>query len=345
MMLRLYRAQRRRIARQERKERDAETRQRLRIVLLLDEEHTPTQIHQSTGAARSTVYRVAGRFIEAGEDGLRDRRPEVAPVKVTEGYVEGLEALVYKNPQDLGWQRPNWTCELLARQMAEDTGIELHQSHVNRLLLEMGIRWGRPRAGPLRYTSKAAKSRKVNRLKRKLAALGDDEVVLYADEVDIHLNPKIGSCWMPRGEQFEVETPGKNEKRYIFGGLNPKTGHVVWISAYRKNSYMYIQWLKEVKRVYRRYRRIHLVLDNYIIHKSKMTLSAIAKMGGKIVQHFLPPYSPEHNPIERLWGELHANVTRNHRRKSMKVLMMDVENFLREAIPYPGSRPSLARAA
>ena len=85
MMLRLYRAQRRRIARQERKERDAETRQRLRIVLLLDQDNTPTQIHQSTGAARSTVYRVAGRFIEAGEDGLRDRRPEVAPVKVTVG--------------------------------------------------------------------------------------------------------------------------------------------------------------------------------------------------------------------------------------------------------------------
>jgi transposase len=100
-----------------------------------------------------------------------------------------------------------------------------------------------------------------------------------------------------------------------------------------------------VKRVYRRYRRIHLVLDNYIIHKSKMTLSVVSQMGGKIVQHFLPPYSPEHNPIERLWGELHANVTRNHRRKSMRVLMMDVENFLREAIPYPGSRPSLARAA
>lgn len=344
MMLRLYRAQRRRIAKLERRERDAEARQRLRIVLMLDEKQTPTQIHKSTGAARSTVYRVAGHFEAEGEGGLRNRRPEVLPSKVTEDYVQRLEELVYKNPQDLGWRRTNWTCEALAQQLARDTGTELHQSHINRLLGEMGMRWGRPRPGPLRYTTKASKSRKVNKLKRELAALGDDEAVVYADEVDIHLNPKIGSCWMPRGEQFEVETPGKNEKRYVFGGLNPKTGHVVWLSTYRKNSLMYIEWLKKLLRVYRRYRKIHVVLDNYIIHKSKITLAAVSKMG-RIVQHFLPPYSPEHNPIERLWGELHANVTRNHRRKSMKKLMMDVEAFLRDAIPYPGSRPSLARAS
>jgi transposase len=305
---------------------------------------TPTQINRSIGAARSTVYRVADRFETHGEDGLRDRRNEVAPVKLTEEYIQRLGELVYQNPKELGWSRTNWTCELLSEHLARETGVEFHPTYVNRLLLDMGMRWGRPRAAPLRYTSKAAKSRKVNKLKRRLETLGEDEVVVYADEVDIHLNPKIGSCWMPRGEQFEVETPGKNEKRYVFGGLNPKTGHVVWLSAHAKNSFMYIEWLKKLLRVYRRYRRIHVVLDNYIIHKSKMTLAAVMKMG-KIVQHFLPPYSPEHNPIERLWGELHANVTRNHQRKNMKQLMMDVESFLREAIPYPGSRPSLARAS
>ena len=49
----------------------------------------------------------------------------------------------------------------------------------------------------------------------------DDEMRVCADEVDIHLNPKIGPCWIPKGMQFEVETPGKNQKRYVFGGLNP----------------------------------------------------------------------------------------------------------------------------
>lgn len=342
--VRSYRAQRRRLQRLATREPEAEARQRYRIILCLDKGMSPTEIHRAQGAARSTVYRVGKRFLAEGEEGLRNRRLEVSPSKVTEEYMHRLEERIYQNPQELGWQRTSWTRELLARQLAEETSITVHETHVGRLLRDLGMRWGRPRPAPLRYTTRAAKSRKVNKLKRMIEQLPSDEVAVYADEVDIHLNPKIGPCWMPRGVQFEVETPGKNQKRYVFGGLNAKTGHVVWLASERKNSGVFIEWLELLRRAYRRYRTIHVVCDNYIIHKSKKTLAAVAKMRG-VMLHFLPPYSPEHNPIERLWGELHANVTRNHKRKDIDKLMADVGAFLRSATPYPGSAPSLARAA
>jgi transposase len=38
--------------------------------------------------------------------------------------------------------------------------------------------------------------------------------VFYEDEVDIHLNPKIGADWQLRGQQKRVVTPGQNEKYY-----------------------------------------------------------------------------------------------------------------------------------
>lgn len=342
MIIRLYRGQRRLLEKWVRKERDAETRQRYQVVLLLGAGMSPTELHRSLGCARSTVYRIRKRFEAEGIAGLRDRRSENPPTKVTEDYVVRLEGLVYQDPRDFGWQRTTWTRELLALQLKEETGIELHPTHVGRLLRGLRMRWGRPKPGPLRYTTKSAKSRKVNRIKQVVGHLPKDETAVYADEVDIHLNPKIGPCWMPRGVQFEVETPGKNVKRYIFGGLNPKTGRVVWLRAEQKSSAVFIEWLKQLRSAYRRYRRIHIVLDNYIIHKSKKTLSAVAKMDN-LVLHFLPPYSPEHNPIERLWGELHANVTRNHKHKNIEPLMDKVDEFLRDAIPYPGSKPSLAR--
>lgn len=344
MNLHLYRGQRRRLERLATKERDAEVRQRYRIVLALDRKMTPTEIHRVLGCARSSVYRVGERFIRDGESGLRNHRKDVPPVKVTEEYMQRLEELVYQSPKEYDWQRSTWTRELLAKQLESDTGIKLHRSHVGRLLRCCGIRWGRPRPSPLRYTSRAAKRRMANKVIKSVENLSDDEVAVYADEVDIHLNPKIGPCWMPKGVQFEVETPGKNKKRYVFGGLNLKTGHVVWLASERKNSGVFIDWLKHLRSSYRRYRVIHVVCDNYIIHKSKKTLAAVAKMGC-IELHFLPPYSPEYNPIERLWGDLHAVVTRNHKHKEIDGLMDDVEQFLESAIPYPGSRPSLARAA
>jgi transposase len=53
-------------------------------------------------------------------------------------------------------------------------------------------------------------------------------------------------------------------------------------------------------------------------------------LAGKIKLHFLPPYCPDHNKIERVWQDLHANVTRNHRQATMTDLMEAVRYYLRQ---------------
>jgi transposase len=63
---------------------------------------------------------------------------------------------------------------------------------------------------------------------------------------------------------------------------------------------------------YRDAETIHVILDNHIIHKSRVTLAWLAEFGARLRLHFLPPYCPNENQIERIWFDLHANVTRNH---------------------------------
>jgi len=74
-------------------------------------------------------------------------------------------------------------------------------------------------------------------------------------------------------------------------------------------------------------RRIHVILDNYVIHKSQLVLTALRAMP-KIQLHFLPPYCPDDNRIERIWRDLHASVTRNHRCPDLKTLMANVYKYL-----------------
>jgi transposase len=151
------------------------------------------------------------------------------------------------------------------------------------------------------------------------SADAEDEV-FYVDEADIDLNPRIGTTYMRLGEQLVVLTPGKNVKRYVAGALNARSGKVVHVVAERKNSELFLALVDALRRAYRRARRIHLVLDNFIIHKSKRTLRHLARLGGRIVLHFLPPYSPESNVIERLWKQLHDHVTRNHAHRAIECL-------------------------
>ena len=86
------------------------------------------------------------------------------------------------------------------------------------------------------------------------------------------------------------------------------------------------------------------MLDNYRIHSSRITRQALAGFGGRIVPHFLPPYCPTESKIERLWQDLHANVTRNHRCPDMNALMLQVRHYLRQRSACD-LRPYLRNAA
>lgn len=158
-----------------------------------------------------------------------------------------------------------------------------------------------------------------------------DEVVLYEDEVDIHLNPKIGLDWMVEGQQKEVMTPGQNDKRYLAGAQDAVTDQLIWVEGDKKDSLLFIRLLWELTQHYRNAKKIHEILDNYSIHLTQQVqLSLETPEGRRIELHFLPPYCPDHNRIERAWQDLHANVTRNHTYTTMNELMSEVRRYLRK---------------
>ena len=126
----------------------------------------------------------------------------------------------------------------------------------------------------------------------------------------------------------EVSTPGQNRKHYIAGAYVPSTDELVFVDGPRKNSDLFIALLHKLAARYAKRGTVHLVVDNYIIHKSKKTQRAIAKLDGKVVLHFLPPYCPDANPIERVWWDLHAHVTRNHTHADIEALMDAVSTYL-----------------
>jgi hypothetical protein len=92
--------------------------------------------------------------------------------------------------------------------------------------------------------------------------------VFYEDEVDIHLNPKIGSDWGLRGQQCKVTTPGQNKKYFLARALQANTGLVTHVGSASKSTVLFIDLLRALRKRYRSAKTITLIVDNYIIHKS-----------------------------------------------------------------------------
>jgi transposase len=278
----------------------------------------------------TTVYRVAKRFRELGEASLWDGRDNNGAEKLSEAYLGMLDEVVRSSPLDHGWRRPTWTRELLVETMVRRTGVRIHVGTMSRALGLIQARRGKPRPRVACPWHPAAKTRRLNKITHLVASLPRHEVAVYEDEVDIHLNPKIGLDWMGLGQQKDVMTPGQNEKRYLAGALDVRTGELHWVEAEKKDAWLFMNLLKTLTVVYARARVIHVVLDNFKIHSSNVIGIALAHFARRVRLHFLPPYCPDHNRIERVWQDLHANVTRNHQCPGMTELMRDVRYYLRK---------------
>lgn len=308
---------------------DAATRIRFLVILHTAGGHTQPEIAEMLACSIRTVARVQQRFREHGVAGLMDRRGDNGTAKVNEAYIFALNEAVRGSPQDFGYPRPTWTQELLVKVLADQTGIRISVSTMCRLLKQLGIRRGNPKPTVGCPWSPRARKRRLRLIRHVVETLPANEVALWEDEIDVHLNPKIGLDYMLPGEQKTVLTPGKNVKHYVAGALDAQTQRVVWVDASRKSGALFIALLHRLLQVYADRRVIHVILDNYVIHSSRAVRAAIEELGGRVVLHFLPPYCPDDNRIERcVWRELHANVTRNHRCRNMVELMHEVRQYL-----------------
>jgi transposase len=302
---------------------------RCQIVLLAAKGRGRPHIAEAVGCSVSWVGRVLGRFRDCGVAGLYDRREDNGAEKLSEGYLSLLYDLVDDSPQDYGYPRPTWTRELLAKLMHELTGTKVHPATMSRALRMNQARRGRPRPRVKCPWPERQKQRRLAEIRAVVENLPPGEAAVYLDEVDVHLNPKIGPDWMNRGTQKQVLTPGTNEKRYLCGAMDAGSGLLTWVKGERKDSRLFAAMLRKLaEEAYPQAKVIHVVLDNYRVHHSRIAKAAVAELGGRVALHFLPPYCPDDNRIERAWLDLHAGVTRNHRCGDMGELMRNVVAYL-----------------
>jgi transposase len=291
-------------------------------------------------STRNSVRKWKRLYEQFGEAGLVPLGAGRPTETVTEALCRELLELIESKPKDSGYLSSRWTSQMLAEQLWERCKEGIHASTVRRLLPKLGVVWRRAR--PTLCIKDPKKAQKMKEIDKALKQASAENPVFYVDEVDIDLNPRIGHAWTKRAKQMAVPTPGKNEKRYLAGALNATTGKVIWVEWEKKNAEIFILLLAKLRKCYRQAKRITLIADNYVIHKSAMT-QCFLEHNRKFRILFQPAYHPWVNRIERLWKKLHDVVTRNHRYPTMAKLMEAVRTFMNNASPFPASEPQLMR--
>jgi transposase len=305
----------------------------LHILLLCAKGRTPSEIADSLFCSRSSVYRAVAAYqhgqSKRGWDAAADAE---APPKLL-GWHRSLLSVLKRTPHAYGWCRTRWSCATLSLQLAAQRRSTASRETIRRALHRLGYAWKRARHAA--RDDDPARLSKLARIRHLVETLPNNAALFFADELDIHLLPKLGYEWMLRGTQTEVMTPGTNQKHYLAGALNCVTGKLLHVVGERKNRWLFIELLKALERACpaQKFARLYVVVDNYRIHTAKAVQAWVGDHP-RFELVFLPSYCPRANPIERAFGDVHDKCTRNHKRQRIAELVADVVWHLKRNGPW-----------
>jgi transposase len=200
------------------------------------------------------------------------------------------------------------------------------------LLHDLGMEHRRPKAV----------SRKLDEAKQKafiegyntlLNTLSDDEAVMFVDAVHPTHGARPVGCWAPKETKVALDQTSGRQRLNIHGAIDLETGQTRMLEVLTVDAMSTIALLTSIETLYPTMRRIHVFLDNARYHHAKLVQEWLAQPERRIKLHFIPTYCPHLNPIERLWGLMHKNITHNKCHATYNGFCNAMLGFLRESVP------------
>jgi len=211
-------------------------------------------------------------------------------------------------------------------------GVSYSPAGLIALLHRLGFEYRKPKAMP-RGLDDAQQQAFIDRYEKLLNTMGADEAVVFVDAVHPTHQVRPAGCWARKDVAIAVEqTTGRNRLN-IHGAINLETGQTQMLVVDKANAESFIKLLGEIEGTHTAMRVIHAFADRASYHRADIVKEWLAKARRKVVLHFFPPYCPHLDPIERLWGLMHKNVTHNRDYKTFGEFRREVLKFLRQTVP------------
>ncbi len=171
-----------------------------------------------------------------------------------------------------------------------------------------------------------------------MADLPARSVILAQDETDLLLFPPLRSSWSPQGQPREALLSGHNAKRVLFGTVNIRTGHRLWLVRVRQRAVDFCAFLELLHRHYRAW-HVLLLLDENPSHTAKVSTALAQEY--QIQLEWLPKRSPHLNPMDHLWRDAKGVAAANRQHHSVDDLATHTVTYLdsltdREALRKAG---------
>lgn len=165
----------------------------------------------------------------------------------------------------------------------------------------------------------------INYYNKLLNHTPEDEPILFGDGVHPTMATKVTCGWIRTGKDKLIATQASRTRMNLMGSINLESMQLIIEEYETLDSAAMVKYLHKVRAAYPNAPKIHMILDRGPYNISEETREAARNVG--IVLHYLPAYSPNLNPIERLWKVANEHVRNNRFFISAKEFRREMMDF------------------
>lgn len=298
---------------------DAGVRERILILLLMNDGKTQREISDFLGCSLRTVAYWCVHGDPDNLDSLLDKRKQGNHQKATDEYIKLLLDTVEREPIEFGYEFGRWTGERLATYLMEKTGIKLSGSQVRRILKRKKYvyLWAKYSLEDKQDPKKREAFRE--KLEQHLAASKEDPEgyqIWFWDESGFSLRVIRRKQWGKKGKRKKLAGQRRRGRVNVMGGLRYSDRKRVCYFIEKGSGDSFYERLNELSEfvkkewVARGYQeedfetkgpKIVIIIDNASYHKRGDILTRIESELRNVVLEFISAYSPDYNLIELVW--------------------------------------------
>jgi transposase len=300
-------------------EENGDIRERILILLLLNDGKTQAKIADFLGCSLNKVSYWCVHGDPDNLESLKDERMRGNHKKATDKYIEILLETIDKEPQELGYEFGRWTAKRLATYLESITGIQLSGSQVRRILerKKYVYLWAKYSLEANRNPEKRKAFKKKIEEYLKIEKLRPDQLqVWFWDESGFSLRVIRRKNWCKKGSRKQVRGDRRKGRVNVMGGLrySDKKRFVEFLDKGNADNFYKVlkifyqelinEWVEagnQAKDFAEKGAKIVIILDNASFHKKEEYIEKIEAEMPNLHLEFLPEYSPDYNLIELVW--------------------------------------------
>lgn len=269
-----------------------------------------------------------------GKRSLQKRTAPGASLVLDKDIMKWLKKALIDSAEKWGFGIPLWTGTMVRILLKKEKSINLNRVTVWRYLRRMGLSFQKPETRYIQQNKKLVKAwiryewPKINKWVNKNRA-----ILYFEDESGVSLSPVVGKTWAPRGKTPIFRITGKRGGVLAMSAISPSGRMRFRLEKRRINSGVMIEFLGQLMKSHRR-RKIAVVMDQAPCHISKK-IRAFVDAKNNLEVFYIPPYSPELNPDEKVWRHLKHVSLKNHQAQNKNQLSRMVLSALRNIQKSP----------